>query len=174
MPDKKEKLYLFEAIELRNEYDRHIELLLGLTDVKKERFSLSDEDENKEPSNEFDQKEIEKKLKKLQTKRLKLNQEIQITNFQVKINFKGEEISLTEALEVRKNLLSDIEAISRRVQNSSFKSIIHKEERDIIKEPRHSFKKTYDEFQNIIKSLRTIVNHIHIANHTSVVKFKEE
>ncbi len=30
MPDKKGNLYLYEAIELRNEYDRHVELLEGI------------------------------------------------------------------------------------------------------------------------------------------------
>ena len=29
MPDKKGNLYLYEAIELRNEFDRHVELLEG-------------------------------------------------------------------------------------------------------------------------------------------------
>jgi len=30
MPDKNGNLYLYEAIELRSEYDRHVELLGGL------------------------------------------------------------------------------------------------------------------------------------------------
>jgi len=34
MPDKRRNLYLFEAIELRNEYDRHIGLVKKLLAVK--------------------------------------------------------------------------------------------------------------------------------------------
>ena len=103
-------LFVFEAVELRNEYDRHIRLLEKLVDysgTNKDNYFSRDEDENREPVKEFNQKELEKQLKKLQTKRLKLNQEIQITNFNVQIDFNREKISLTEALEMRKNLLSD-------------------------------------------------------------------
>lgn len=179
MPDNKGNLYLFNAIELRNEYDRHIKLLQKLfkgSDRSRDEFYSSSDDENgkKEPVTEFDLKKIEQKIKKIQTKRLKLNQEIQTTNFKSKINFQGNQISIAEALEIRKTLLIDIEAISQRVHNSAYKNIIYKEKRDIINEPKHSFKKTYNEFQNIAKDLRNIINRIHIANHKTVVNFKDE
>ncbi len=83
MPDKKGNLYLYEAIELRNEYDRHVELLEGLLgESSKKRRLFNDDDEDKDPAADFNQKEIENRLKKLQTKRVKLNQEIQKTNFE--------------------------------------------------------------------------------------------
>jgi hypothetical protein len=170
-------LYLFEAILLRNEYDRHIKLLEELLEDNKKIgdkfFSSRDEDE-REPALDFNHKELNEELKKLKVKRVKLNQAIQAANFKFQIIYEGEKISIAEALEIRKNLLADIEAISQRVINSAYKRVIHKEERDIIHEPKHSFKQVYDSFQNSLKKIRNIVTQIHIVNFKSIVNFKEE
>jgi len=177
MSDKKGNLFLFEAIELRNEYDRHIKLLENLVESetsKRDRLFHENREEKKEPVVEFDVKELQEKLKKLQTKRVKLNQAIQVANFQYQVEYNGEKISLAEALEVRKNLLADLEAMSQRVHNSAFKRIIHKEERDIVHEPKQSFKQSYEEFQNGLKKLRQLIYQIHVANHENVVNFKDE
>lgn len=127
-----------------------------------------------EPASDFDQKELEQRLKKMQTKRVKLNQAIQTANFEYKIDYDGERISLAESLEIRKNLLADIEAISQRVVNSAYKRIIHKEERDIVREPKHPFKQNYEDFQNSLRKLRHLLTQIHIVNHRSTVNFKDE
>jgi hypothetical protein len=177
MPDKKGNLYLFEAVELRNEYDRHIKLLQGVTkesDSKRDRFFSETEDEDREPVADFEQKKLEERLKKLQTKRVKLNQEIQIANFKAQIDYNGEKISIAESLEVRKNLIADREAMSQRVFNSVYKRVIHKEERDIVRKPKCPFKKAYEEFQDSLKKLRHVVNQIHTVNHTAIVNFKDE
>jgi len=177
MPDDKGNLYLFEAIELRNEYDRQIKLLEKLVEGdqdKSDRFFHNKDEEEREPASDFNQKELEEELKKLQIKRVKLNQAIQAANFKYQIDYDGEKISIAEALEIRKNLLTDIEAISQRVINSAYKRIIHKEERDIVHEPKHSFKQIYDNYQNNIRKLRDIVNQIHIVSHRNTVNFKEE
>ncbi len=177
MPDDKGNLYLFEAIELRNEYDRNIKLLKKLIEGDQDRgdrFFNSREGEEREPAKDFDQKKQEDKLKKLKIKRVKLNQAIQAANFKYQIDQDGEEISIAEALEIRKNLLTDIEIISQRVINSAYKRIIHKEERDIVHEPEHSFKQVYDDYQENIRKIRTIITQIHIANLRNRVNFKEE
>ena len=178
MPDRKGNLYLSEAIELRNEYDRHIKLLQDLTAEANDKgdrfFSRSDGDEDKEPSADFKQKELVERLKRLQTKRMKLNQEIQAANFKTEIDYDGEKIGIAEALEVRKNLIAERESISQRVKISAYTRIIHKEERDIVRKPKDSFKETYQEFQENLKKLRHVVNQIHIVNHTAVVSFKDE
>ena len=54
------------------------------------------------------------------------------------------------------------------------KQVNHKEERDIVHEPKQSFQKSYDEFQNSLTRLRQLNNQIHVANHENVVKFKDE
>ena len=176
MPDEKGNLYLYEAIELRNEYDRHVALLenlLGGESLKK-RGLYHNEDEDKEPSADFDQKKNEDRLKMLQTKRVRLNQEIQKTNFETQIECEGKKISIAEALEVRKNLISDVNACAARVEKSSYRRVIHKEGRDIVQEPRHKFMETYKEYQESIRRLRGLVTKIHAANHSAAVIFKDE
>lgn len=175
MPDKKRNLYLYEAIELRNEYDRHVELLQSLLgEPTKKRGLFSENDEEKEAAADFNQKEIEERLKILQTKRVKLNQEIQKANFETEVEFGGKKIRISEALEIRKNLLADIKAAGARVEKSSYRRVIHKEGRDIVQEPRHKFTETYRDYQDNLLQLRRLVNQIHAANHLATVSFKDE
>ena len=175
MVNRKGNLYLYEAIELRNEYDRHIGLLQGLLgEYSKRRGLFKDDEEDKEPATDFDLRETEGMLKKLQTKRVKLNQKIQETNFEAKIDSEGEHISIAEALVLRKNLLADLNGVSARVERSSYRRVIHKEERDIYQEPRHKFEDTYKEYRKCLQQLRRLVNQIHAVNHTASVKFKDE
>jgi hypothetical protein len=71
MPDEKKNLYLFEAIELRKEYDRHIKLmeeLLAEEDNGNEGLFRSREEDGKEPAPGFDAKKIEVESKKLKVK----------------------------------------------------------------------------------------------------------
>ncbi len=177
MPDEKRNLYVFEAIELRNEYDRYIKLLehvLEEDQTKRDRLFPRNEEEVKEAAADFDPKTIEKKLKKLQTKRVKLNQAIQVSNFESQIEYQGEKVSLAEALELRKNLLKDLVVLKQRVAESAYKRVIHKEERDIVHEPRHSFVQSYEEYQSKLRTLRQLITQIHRANHANTVKFKDE
>ncbi len=177
MPDKKGNLYLFEAIELRNEYDRHIKLLEKLIEgkeAKSERFFHSSKEEEKEPVIDFKHKDMEETLKKLQTKRVKLNQAIQVANLKYQISYNGEEISIAEALEIRKNILADLEAQSEKVMNSAYKRIIHKEERDIVYEPKQSFNESYNHYLKSLRGLRDVIDQIHIINHRSIVSYKDE
>lgn len=176
MSDKKGNLYLYEAIELRNEYDRHVELLEGILGESSKKRGLfnNEDDEGKEASVDFNQREIEKNLRKLQTKRVKLNQEIQKSNFDTQIEYRGMKIGIAEALEVRKNLLADIKTAAARVEKSSYRRVIHKEERDIVREPRYKFTEAYKDYRDILQQLRRLVNQIHAANHAAVVSFKDE
>lgn len=176
MTDIKGNLYLFEAIELRNLYDRHIKLLQNLLNKIDNEVGNDFSGNNGlriEPVVEFNSKDIENNLKKLKFKRIKLNQAIQLCNLETKIKYNENEISISEALEIKKNLLSDIKAISNRIKKSAYKSIIHKEKRDIIKVPNYSFSKEYSNYQNLIKSYYIILNKIHNNNHQIVVKLEK-
>ena len=117
---------------------------------------------------------MELKLKKLETKRLKLNMAIQSTNFASTIDFDGEQISITEALEIRKKLQAEFDNKSKSVTDSAYKQITHKEKRDIEHQPKDSFCETYEDFQNSLIQLRQLTNKIHLANHASVTNFKDE
>lgn len=176
MPDNKGNLYLFEAIELRKEYDRHIKLIESLleSDESKQNRFLSDREEEKEPVDEYKPQETEKMLKKLQTKRVKLNQAIQVANFKYQIQFDGEKISIAEALEIRKRIIDDLSADSRRVVNSAFKRIIHKEERDIVHVPKQNYTESYAQYSENLKKLRDLIIQIHKTNYKGVVNFREE
>lgn len=170
MPDEKGNLYIFEGIGLRDEFDGHIKLLERLLEGERAKrdcmFHMGDNEE-REPA-------MEESLKKLQTKRVKLNQAIQVANFQYQIEYRGEEISVAEALELRKNILSDLEALSDRVVKSAYTRVIHKEERDIVHKPRRPFKDSYEEYRKVLRRFRGLVTRIHKTNHTGVVKFKDE
>lgn len=175
MANEKENLYLFEAIELRSQYDRLINLLENtLNEDDHNKSFLRNEEEIKEPAKDFNPNEIDEQLKKIQTKRVKLNQEIQKANFTTNINFDGEKISLAEALDVRKNLNADLNIVSEKVKNSAYKKIIYKEKRDIVHEPKISFLVLYKKFNEDLARLKTLTKSIHIANHKTKIAFKEE
>lgn len=177
MPDESGKLYLFEAIELRNDFDRRIKLLEHLVEkdqTKNERLFRHSDEEEKQPVADFDVKELEKALEGIQLKRVKLNQAIQKANFAYQVQQNGQELSLAEALELRKKLLSDIEMLSYRIRNAAYKRVIHKEERDIVYEPKFGFIESYENFYDSLINLRQLVNQIHIVNHRAVVDFREE
>src|SRR4030067_2538253 len=105
MPNTKGDLYIHEAVALRNEYDNHIGLLkklLSEPEGKRGGLLSRDTGETRQPVEDFNQANFEDMLKKLQTKRLKLNQEIQTANFTTKFDFEGNSASIAEALEIRK------------------------------------------------------------------------
>jgi len=177
MPDENKNLYLFEAIELRKEYDCRIKLmeeLLAEENNGNEGLFSSREEDEKEPAPGFDAKKIEMGLKNQKIKRMKLNQAVQEANFKYQIELDGESITIAEALDLRKNLLEDLKSISRKVIGSAYKRIIHKEKRDIVKNPRQPFQKTYDSYTDTIEKIRDIITSIHIANHNNIVTFREE
>jgi len=178
MPDSEGRLYLFEALALREAYDQRITLLEKLLDPEQGRrgalhFGAS-ESEELQPVAEFRPDAIEAELKKLKTRRLKLNQEIQVANFRSEIRFDGEEISLAQALEVRKRLLTERGELFRRVVDAAYSRVLHKEERDVIKEPTRPFARTYDEFHTQLSRLRELLTAIQRANHTVTVAFRDE
>jgi hypothetical protein len=133
MPDDNGKLYLYEALELRSTYDREIRLLGRLINPEEGRrgvFVTERDGAERRPAAGFDLQDTEARLK-----RLKLNEAIQVANFQNEIVFDGEPVSLARALQLRKALLQDLEQLAERAQEAAYVQIIHKEERDIEKVP---------------------------------------
>ncbi|MEW6609779.1 MAG: hypothetical protein AB1414_20430 [bacterium] len=175
MSDKKNNLFIYEAIELRQEFDKHIKVLENLSEEKKGRRDfLSREEDELQPAKDFDIKLIQEKLQNLQTKRVRLNQELQLTNLKTRLNYDGKEITLSEALEIRKNLIKDMEVLTNKLNESAYLRIIHKEERDIIKEPKQKFNDVYQNYENLLRKLRKLNIEIHRINHTKTVNFKDE
>src|SRR5712664_4189847 len=108
MADAKNHLFLYEALELRAEHDARIKTLKECLPEAKQnrgRFSMLREDDGQyRPSSDFDVAEVREQLRVLEFKRRKLNSAIQQANFQHQIDLRGENLTLNEALEMRKGL----------------------------------------------------------------------
>jgi len=128
MKDKKMALYLYEALELRAEYEARIKTLkdcLPETKQNRDRFSFGRDDAGiRRPSPDFDVASARRDLRKLELKRRKLNSAIQHANFNHFIDFKGDAINLNEALETRKALNEQIGELHNQVVTSSYQRVI--------------------------------------------------
>ena len=171
------KLSISDALELRNEYDMHLSSLkdvLGKEDEYRSFLSRHSEVDKKEYDDAVDIKEIENIYKTLEYKRVKLNQEIQSANFLTKLAFQGEDISIIEAQEVRKQLKTQIKQASSQLLKSTYKEVVHKEERDIVYRPKKEFPGVYQGYTDLLKKFREIQMLIHEANSKTMVKFFDE
>ena len=130
------KLFLYEALELRAEYDARIKTSKDcLPEIRqnRDRFSFSREDDSRRRSSpDFDVADVRRKLKKLEVKRRKLNSAIQQANFNNRIEFGAESINLNEALETRKGLTEQIGELHTQVVKSAYERVIYKEGRDTL------------------------------------------
>lgn len=175
---KKSKLYLYEALELRAEYDARIKTskdCLPETRQNRNKFSFSREDDGKRrPSPDFDVTGVRKNLRKLELKRRKLNSAIQKTNFSFHIDFKGESINLSEALEIRKGLNEQIGELHTQVVNSAYERVIYKEGRDIVEENELSYRECMDNLEEARLAFRELNRKIRFASFEAVVDFKDE
>jgi len=133
---KKTLLYLYEALELRAEYDGRIKTLKDcLPETRQNRgrsFFSRDDEGMRRPSGDFDLADFRKKLRNLEIKRRKLNSAIQKTNFNYSIDLFGESINLSEALETRKGLNERIGELHSQVVDSAYVKVIYKEGRDTV------------------------------------------
>ncbi|MDP6042135.1 MAG: hypothetical protein QGG64_26535, partial [Candidatus Latescibacteria bacterium] len=136
MPNESNKLYLYEALELRAEYDARIKTLKDcLPETRQNRnrsFFDRDEKGQNRPSPEFSISEVRDQLKALEYKRRKLNSAIQQTNFQHQIEHDGDATTLNEALELRKGLNTQIGELHTQVVDAAYQRVIYKEDRDIV------------------------------------------
>lgn len=136
MPDPTNKLFLYEALELRGEYDARIKTLrdcLPESRQSRSRFSFARSDEGiYRPSPDFSVAEAREELRKLEVKRRKLNGAIQESNFGRLIEFGGESMNLNEALETRKGLNIQIGELHTQVVGAAYQHVIYKEGRDIL------------------------------------------
>lgn len=176
MAESNKQLLLHEAIALRHEYDERIKFWQGFAgeDAERNRFLSVEREEKKEPAKGFKLSDTEDELKKVQSKRVKINQEIQKANYNTQIEFLGEIISLAEALEIRKNLKKDAELLQAQAHKAAYKIIIHKEERDIAHEPKHDYAETRDKYLALLKNLRHLEGQLHEANHKTLVGYRDE
>jgi hypothetical protein len=172
------KLFLYEALELRAEYDGRIKTIKDcLPEVRQNRtsFSFIREDNGKRrPSPDFDVVRERKQLRKLEVKRRKLNSAIQHANFNHRIEFEGESINLNEALEARKGLNVKIGEIHTQVVNSAYQRIIYKEGRDIIEENELSYTECVDDLEKARIDFRALNRKLRKASFETMVEYRDE
>jgi len=177
MKDKKETLYLYEALELRSEYDARIKTLkdcLPESKQNRDRLSFTRDDGIRRPSPDFDVASARKDLRKIEIKRRKLNSSIQRANFNHFINFNGDSINLSEALEMRKALNEQIGEFHNQVVTSSYQKVIYKEGRDIVEDNEISYKDAVKELEEARLAFRELNRKLRLASFETVVDFQDE
>jgi hypothetical protein len=178
MPDEKKRLYLFEALELRSEYDARIKTLRAcLPESKKnrDRFSFSTrEDMRTQPSMDFDVHRARKQVRALENKKRKLNSAIQEANFNHQVQFQGDTINLNEALELRKGLNEALGELHTMLVNASLQRIIYKEGRDILEPNELSYTETSKELEETRLLFRELNRKIRQASFTVTVEYRDE
>jgi hypothetical protein len=175
---EKRKLYLYEALELRSEYDARIKTLrdcLPETRQSRDRLSFVREDEGRRrPSPDFDVAEARKNSRNLEFKRRKLNAAIQETNYKHHIDFAGESINLSEALEMRKGLNERIGELHTQVVKSAYQRVIYKEGRDIVEENEVLYADSVKNLEDARLAFRDLNRKIRRASFEAVVGFQDE
>lgn len=177
MKDKKNPLYLYEALELRSEYDARIKTLkdcLPESKQNRDRLSFTRNDEIRRPSPDFDVVSARKELRKIEIKRRKLNSSIQRANFNQFINFNGDSISLSEALETRKALNEQIGEFHNQVITSSYQKVIYKEGRDIVEENQISYTDAVKNLDQGRLAFRELNRKLRLASFETLVDFQDE
>jgi hypothetical protein len=140
----------------------------------RDRLSFTRDDEIRRPSPDFDAASTRKELRKIEIKRRKLNSSIQRANFNHFINFNGDSISLSEALEMRKALNEQIGEFHNQVVTSSYQKVIYKEGRDIVEDNEISYKDAVKELEEARLAFRELNRKLRLASFETVVDFQDE
>ncbi len=175
---EKRKLFIYEALELRAEYDARIKTLkdtLPETRQKRDRlFFTRDDDGRRRPSPDFDMAEVRQQLRTLEVKRRKLNSAIQQANFNSLVEYRGESINLNEALEARKSLNEQIGELHTQVVDSAFEKVIYKEGRDIVEENELSYTSSVDDLDSARLAFRELNCILRKASFETRIEFADD
>lgn len=177
MKDKKKTLYLYEALELRAEYDARIKTLkdcLPESKQNRDRFSFARDDGRSRPSPDFDLAAARKELRKIEMKRRKLNSAIQRANFNHFIDVSGDSINLSEALEMRKALNEQIGEFHNQVVTSSYQKVIYKEGRDIVEENEILYADAVKNLERARLAFRKLNRKLRLASFETLADFQDE
>ena len=170
-------MYLYEALELRAEYLARLASLKALLPEKKtDRRGLWGRDTNErvEPAAGFDIPTVREKIRKLEYKSRKLNTAIQQINFTNEIEIDGEKMSIAETLEMRKSVDQEIADMQKILEESAYKTIIYKEERNIVEEPDIDFAHASEQLEERRLLFRRLNRALRRAAYTVTVPFIDE
>lgn len=177
MSDEKRKLKLFEALELRSEYDARIKTLSECLPEKKEnrgRFLMREEDAVSRPAPGFDMARVRADLGALEQKRRKLNAAIQETNFRNTVEGKDGPLSLTEALDLRKALNTRIGELHAQTTAAAWQRVIYKEGRDIVQESHLEYARCVADLDRARLEFRALNRRLRTASFLQEVNFLDE
>jgi hypothetical protein len=178
MPDEKNNLFLYEALELRGEYDARMKDLRALLPENRTRRSGwlvgGESQESMVPAEDVDLSKLREKLQGLERKRVMLNSAIQQANYENRLTALGETMSLARALEERKATDKRIGELHERLVQSAFVKVIYKEDRDIVTPNNSSFTETRQELDEARISFRELNRRLREAAFKVTVDFKDE
>jgi hypothetical protein len=178
MPDEKKNLFLYEAIELRAEYDARIKTLKGLlpeSRPNRDRLIFHRDDEMRtRPVRGFDLGQCREEMSILNAKRRKLNSAIQRANFDNRVMVAGQEVAIAEALELRKALNERIGELSSHLAASAYERVVHKENRDIVEGPDQEYLEVKHELDEARQQFRELNRKLRAAAYTVAVDYKDE
>ena len=171
-------LYLYEALELRSEYDARIKTLKeSLPEFKSNRdrglFSR-DDDGQRRPASDFDMTAAREALRMLEFKRRKINNAIQKANFENQISLDGENVNLNEALETRKTLNERIGEYHSQVMASAYERVIYKEGRDIVEKKEITYPDAIRVLDDARRRFRSLNRQLRKSSFEVAVDFKDE
>ena len=169
---------LYEALELRAEYDARLKTLKDcLPESRREhrpfRFDREEQSRSR-PSPDFDLAEVRQQLKSLEFKRRKLNTAIQEANFQHQVGSGGESIRLSEALELRKGLDTQLGELHTQLVEAAYQRVIYKEDRDIVEDNERSYPECGTALEEARLSFRALNRAIRAAAYVVEVNFADE
>lgn len=173
----KRTLYLYEALELRSEYDARIKTLkdcLPESRQNRDRLSFHRDEEIRRPTPDFNAASVREDLRKLETKRRKVNSAIQKANFNCLIDFDGDSINLSEALEMRKALNEQIGELHNQVVRASYQTVIYKEGRDIVEENEIPYADAVKNLEQARLNFRDLNRKLRLASFETKVNFQDE
>jgi hypothetical protein len=177
MPDIQNKLYLYEAIELRAEYDARLKTLkdcLPETTQNRGRYILHEDASRYRPSADFSIAEAREQLRNLDVKRRRLNSAVQQANFAHRLDYRGETLTLSEALELRKGLNTQIGELHTQVVKAAYQRVIYKEDRDIIEPQDVAYADSITQLDEARLAFRELNRLIRAAAFVVTIDFQDE
>ncbi len=178
MPTERNNLLLYEAIELRAEYDARIKTLKALLPEGREtrsRFLLhSDEGKRLRPVAAFSVNQAREQLDALEFKRRKLNNAMQRANFDHSVSVYGRDTNLVEALELRKAVNQQVSELATQLAPAAYERVIYKEDRDIVEAPEVDYARVNRELEDKRQLFRALNRALRAAAFQIEVDFKDE
>jgi hypothetical protein len=177
MAGKRERLKLYEALELRSELDARIQTVkdcLPETRQNRKGFFTLRENGDRRPSSDFDVAAAREGVKRLELRRRKLNAAIQQANLQHRLEHDGESMTLNEALEVRKGLNEAIGELHSQLVDSAWQRVIYKEDRDIVEESDLSYTECSERLERARLAFRSLNRRLRAAAFEVSVEFADE